>query len=75
MYDFASTLKKLFKNAYPSEAMTSTILLQRFLTGLYPEIDRQLLLRKTPADYSTALKYAVDIEYRVAPKFCETIFF
>ena len=28
VHDFAAALKKLFKNAYPEEAMTSTVLLQ-----------------------------------------------
>lgn len=38
--DFASTFKRLFKNAYPEESMTSAVLLQRFLTGLRLEIGR-----------------------------------
>ena len=38
--DFADALKKLYKTAYPREAMTSTVLLQRFLTGLHPAIGR-----------------------------------
>ena len=32
--DFATELKKLFQRAYPSEDITSGILLQHFLTGL-----------------------------------------
>ena len=51
MHDFASALKKLFKNAYTTEALISTILLQRFLTGLHPDIDRHLLLKKMLADF------------------------
>ena len=43
--DFAASLKKLFKSAYPCELMTSALLLQRFLTGLRSEIGCQLLLR------------------------------
>lgn len=61
--DFAASLKKLFKSAYPREAMTSAVLLQRFLTGLRPEIGRQLLLKRKPSDFPTALKDATDIEY------------
>jgi len=61
--DFAAALKKLYRNAYPREAMTSAVLLQRFLTGLRPEIGRQLLLRKKPADFAAALQDARDIEY------------
>ena len=43
--------------------MTSAVLLQRFLTGLRPEINCQLLLWKKPADFVTALADAVEIEY------------
>ena len=43
--DFASDLRKLFVEAYPRE-VTSTILLQRFVTGLLPGIFRQLLATK-----------------------------
>ena len=46
--DFASALKRLFKNAYPDESMDSAVLLQRFLTGLCPEIGHQLLLCGRP---------------------------
>ena len=61
--DYASSLKKLFKVAYPEEAMTSAVLLQRFLTGLLPEISRQLLLRKKPSNFVSALADATEIEY------------
>lgn len=61
--DFAATLKRLFRNAYPDESMASAVLLQRFLTGLRPEIARQLLLRNRPANFADALKDAVEIEY------------
>jgi len=67
--DFASSLKQLFKTAFPQEAMTSAVLLQRFLTGLRSEISRQLLLRQKPADFTSALKDAMDIER--ALEFCE----
>ena len=43
--------------------MTSSVLLQRFLTGLRPEISRQLLLRKKPSNFTKALADVVDIEY------------
>lgn len=61
--DFASSLKQLFKSSYPGEVMTSTVLLQRFLTGLRPEISRQLLLHQKPTTFTAALKDARDIEY------------
>ena len=61
--DYASALKKLFKIAYPEEAATSTVLLQRFVTGLRSDIGRQLLLKKTLTNFAAALKDAVDIEF------------
>ena len=61
--DFVADLKKLFKEAYSTEDLTSTILLQRFLTGLLPPIRRQLLLRGTPNTLVQAVKDAADIEY------------
>jgi len=39
--DFASSLKHFFKSAFPEETMMSSVLLQRFLTGLCPEISHQ----------------------------------
>ena len=46
--NFASKLKKLFIESYPSEETTSAILLQRFMTGLSLPICRQLLLKGQP---------------------------
>jgi len=66
--DFASSLKQLFKSAFPEEAMTSAVLLQKFLTGLRPEISRQLLLRQKPANFTTVLKDTMEIEH--ALEFC-----
>ena len=53
----------MFKNTYPEEAMTSTLLLQLFMTGLRPGIGHQFLLKKKHSEFSSALKDAVDIEY------------
>ena len=61
--DFASTLKQLFKDAYPAESIASVVLLQHFLTGLRPEISCQLLLRNRPETFANALKDAEEIEY------------
>ena len=58
--DFAAELKKLFKQAYPCESATSTVLLQRFVTG----ISRQLLLQGRPEDLEGAVKAALAIKYR-----------
>ena len=56
--EYASELKRLFKQAYPDEDMASTVLLQKFLTGLHPPIARQRLLKKKPDNLSVA-----DISY------------
>ena len=61
--DFAAELKKLFKQAYPDESATSTVLLQRFVTGLRPTISRQILLQGRPEDLEGAVKAASAIEY------------
>ena len=53
----------MFKQAYPAEGMDSTVLLQRFLTGLQAPIARQLLLIKRPDSLPEAIKDAVAIEY------------
>ena len=56
--DFASNLKRLFTESYPSEAMTSATLLQCFVIGLSPPICRQLLLKGQPASLDDAIKSA-----------------
>ena len=61
--DYASELKRLFKQAYPDEGLNSTVLLQKFLTGLLAPIARQMLLKKKPGSLSEAIKDAVTIEY------------
>ena len=61
--DFADELKKLFVQAYPSEAMTSAILLQCFLTRLRKPISRQLILRGKPESLENAVRDACKVEY------------
>lgn len=63
---FAENLKLLFKQAYPSEEPTSSILLQRFLTGLRPSLSRQLLFRGKPSSLEQAIKDAGEIEYALS---------
>ena len=63
--EFASALKKLFQQAYPTEPTTSTVLLQRFVTGLRGPISKQLLLRKRPDNLAQAIEDAVEIEYAI----------
>ena len=66
--EFLTGLKQLFKEAYPTEQLTSTILLQRFLTGLSLKICQQLLLHGKPetlhqaVDDATAIEYALNFE-------------
>ena len=60
---FATELKKLFKQAYPSEATSSSVLLQRYLTGLRPAISRQILLKGKPTSLEQAMKEAAEVEY------------
>ena len=60
--DFASELKKLFKQAFPDEDTKSAVLLQRFLIGLKPQISTQILLRKKPETFQQAIADAVEVE-------------
>ena len=56
-------LRKLFTEAYPGEdANESSVLLGRFVTGLLPEITRQMLLRGSPTTMEGAVKSAIEIE-------------
>ena len=61
--DFADQLKKLFKQAYPNEELTSGILLQRFLTGMAAAVSRQMLLRGQPTTFEQAVDSAKEVEY------------
>ena len=61
--DFASDLKKLFKQAYPEELLTSGILLQHFVTGLMPRISQQILLKGKPTKFEEAVMSAEGLEY------------
>lgn len=46
--EYAMSVTKLFRQAYPEESVTSGILLLRFVMGLKTAISRQLLLRGKP---------------------------
>ena len=61
--DFANRLRKLFRQAYEREEITSDVLLQRFIMGLLAPISRQLLVEGKPQSWEEALKGAVRIEY------------
>ena len=77
--DYVSELKHLFKQAYSEEGLNSTVLLQKFLTGLLAPIARQMLLIKKPDSLSEAIKDTVTIEYalyfdRSSPKAQTAVF-
>ena len=66
---FLAELKQLCREAYPTEELTSAILLQRFLTGLCPKICQQLLLLlgkpdtlQRAAEDATTIEYALNFE-------------
>ena len=61
--DFADHLKKLFKQAYPDEKLTSGILLQRFLTGLMSPVSQPLLLLGQPTTFEQAVENTKEVEY------------
>ena len=61
--DYVADLTKLFTEAYPSEYLTSAILLQQFITGLLPPICHQLLLQGKPETLAQAVKDTANIEY------------
>eukprot|EP00731_Ephydatia_muelleri_P025295 Em0017g378a len=61
--DFELGLKKLFKEAYPTEdADGSSAYLSRFITGLSPSIAREFLLRGTPDNIEDAVKKALEVD-------------
>ena len=61
--NFATDLKKLFRLAYLEEAKSPSVLLQRLLTGLSPEISRQILLKGRPSSLEKALEVTNEVEY------------
>ena len=65
--DFEGALKKLFKEAYPEETVsTSGVLRQRFLAGLRSDIAKHILLKGNPTTLDEAVKDAVSIERALA---------
>ena len=60
--EYAMNLKKLFRQAYPEESVTSGILLQRFVMGLKTPISKQLLLRGKPDTLQNVTDAAMEIE-------------
>ena len=61
--DFATALRKLFIQAYPEEKVTSSVLLQQFLTGLRASVSKQVLLRGQPENLEEAISEATQVEY------------
>ena len=69
---FEADLRKLCK-AYPGEdANESSVLLGRFVTGLLPEITRQMLLRGSPTTMEGAVNSAIEIERALGFQTVET---
>eukprot|EP00731_Ephydatia_muelleri_P003232 Em0001g3232a len=71
--DFEVELRKLFAEAYPDdEADRSSVLLGRFVTGLLPDITKQILLRGVPTKMEDAVRSAIEIEralgFQTAPE-------
>ena len=64
--DYATSLRGLFEKAHKDEPLTSPVLLQRFLTGLQPQISRQVLLKGKPANFQEAVKTATDVEFALS---------
>ena len=70
---FEADLRKLFTEAYPGEdANESSVLLGRFVTGLLPEITRQMLLGGSPTTMEGAVKSAIEIERALGFQTVET---
>ena len=61
--DFATALRKLFIQAYPEEKVTSSVLLQQFLTGLCTSVSKQVPLRGQPENLEEAISEATQVEY------------
>ncbi|KAL5491948.1 hypothetical protein EMCRGX_G017328 [Ephydatia muelleri] len=60
--DYATQLRKAFKEAYPEEDVGSAVLLQTFLSGLRPSIARQVMLKGRPTALDKAIEEAVTVE-------------
>ena len=61
--EYARELKGLFQKAHKEESLASPVLLQKFLSGLQPQIRRQVLLKGQPTDFTTAVKTATEVEF------------
>ena len=60
--DYATQLRKAFKEAYPEEDVGSAVLLQTFLSGLRPSIARQVMLKGRLTALDKAIEEAVTVE-------------
>ena len=61
--DFEMALCKLFTEAYPDDDVkTASVLLGLFVTGLRPELAKQVLLCGTPTNLDDAVKDAIRVE-------------
>ena len=61
--EYATELSKLFQEAHPSEDVSSTVLLNRFLSGLKPAVGQQVLFKEQPRTLAAAVKIAREVEF------------
>ena len=64
--DYSTSLRKLFAQAYPEEKVTSSVLLQQFLTGLRAPVRQQVLLKGKPRSLEEAITEATQVEYALS---------
>ena len=60
--EYTDEWKRLIRDAYRLEKVDSTVLVQRFLTGLLPEVERQVLLKGRPKTMGEAVKMVTDAQ-------------
>ena len=61
--EYTTKLSKLFKEAHPSEDVSSTVLLNRFLSGLKPAAGHQVLFKEQPRTLAAAVKIEREVEF------------
>ena len=64
--DYFTSLRRLFAQAYPEEKVTSSVLLQQFLTGLCAPVRQQVLLKGKPGSLEEAITEATQVEYALS---------
>lgn len=65
--DFATALRKLCSQAYPEEKVTSSVLLQQFVTGLHAPVNKLRGQTESPEEANseaTRVEYAMNFDVR-----------